>query len=34
MSTPPNDAAPTHPAYGMLREITPFASVLLCDNSG
>ena len=30
----PNDAAPTHPAYGVLREVTPFASVLLCDNSG
>lgn len=29
----PNDA-PAHPAYGVLREVTPFASVLLCDNSG
>ncbi|MFW0786564.1 MBL fold metallo-hydrolase [Gordonia sp. CPCC 206044] len=27
-------AAPTHPAYGMVREVTPFASVLLCDNPG
>lgn len=25
---------PTHPAYGVLREVTPFASVLLCDNPG
>ncbi|MFT4199789.1 MBL fold metallo-hydrolase [Gordonia sp. (in: high G+C Gram-positive bacteria)] len=24
----------THPAYGELREVTPFASVLLCDNPG
>ncbi|AZZ80109.1 MBL fold metallo-hydrolase [Gordonia alkanivorans] len=29
-----DDAVPTHPAYGVLREVTPFASVLLCDNSG
>ena len=25
---------PQHPAYGELREITPFASVILCDNPG
>lgn len=24
----------SHPAYGQLREVTPFASVLLCDNAG
>lgn len=29
-----SDAAPTHPAYGVLREVTPFASVLLCENPG
>ncbi|GAB34316.1 putative beta-lactamase, partial [Gordonia otitidis NBRC 100426] len=28
-----SDAA-THPAYGVLREVTPFASVLLCENPG
>lgn len=27
-------ADPVHPAYGVLREVTPFASVLLCDNPG
>ncbi|GAB93559.1 MBL fold metallo-hydrolase [Gordonia rhizosphera] len=25
---------PAHPAYGVVREVTPFASVLLCDNPG
>lgn len=25
---------PEHPAYEVLREVTPFASVLLCDNPG
>lgn len=25
---------PTHPAYGVVRQVTPFASVLLCDNPG
>lgn len=24
----------THPAYGTLREVTPFASVILCENPG
>lgn len=29
------DSTPTrHPAYGVLRRVTPFASVLLCDNPG
>ncbi|MDY6809845.1 MAG: MBL fold metallo-hydrolase [Actinomycetota bacterium] len=28
------EAAPTHPAYGVVREVTPFASVLLCNNPG
>ncbi|WLP92556.1 MBL fold metallo-hydrolase [Gordonia sp. NB41Y] len=27
-------AEPTHPAYGQLRQVTPYASVLLCDNAG
>ncbi|MCM3895067.1 MBL fold metallo-hydrolase [Gordonia sputi] len=27
-------SAAQHPAYGVLREVTPFASVLLCDNPG
>ncbi|NLG46500.1 MBL fold metallo-hydrolase [Gordonia sp. (in: high G+C Gram-positive bacteria)] len=27
-------ATPAHPAYGVLREVTPFASVLLCNNPG
>ncbi|MGV9712696.1 MBL fold metallo-hydrolase [Gordonia sp. NPDC003424] len=27
-------APPTHPAYGVVREVTPFASVLLCNNPG
>ncbi|MFT4126050.1 MAG: MBL fold metallo-hydrolase [Gordonia sp. (in: high G+C Gram-positive bacteria)] len=34
MDSVPVDSAPTHPAYGELRPITPFASVLLCDNPG
>lgn len=25
---------PVHPAYGVVREVTPFASVLLCNNPG
>lgn len=25
---------PVHPAYGVLREVTPFAAVVLCDNPG
>ncbi|MFT4042815.1 MAG: MBL fold metallo-hydrolase [Gordonia sp. (in: high G+C Gram-positive bacteria)] len=29
-----SNAAPAHPAYGVLRPITPFASVLLCNNPG
>ncbi|MFW0793613.1 MBL fold metallo-hydrolase [Gordonia sp. CPCC 205515] len=29
-----SDTAPTHPAYGVVRQVTPFASVLLCDNPG
>lgn len=29
-----NATAPVHPAYGVVREVTPFASVLLCDNPG
>ncbi|MBM7368386.1 MBL fold metallo-hydrolase [Gordonia hydrophobica] len=33
--TPDTDSAkPVHPAYGVLREVTPFASVVLCDNPG
>ncbi|MGB3695804.1 MAG: MBL fold metallo-hydrolase [Gordonia sp. (in: high G+C Gram-positive bacteria)] len=32
--SPANDSVPTHPAYGVLRPVTPFASVLLCDNPG
>ncbi|AZG47428.1 MBL fold metallo-hydrolase [Gordonia insulae] len=28
------DAAPGHPAYGVVREVTPYASVLLCNNPG
>ncbi|MGI9125781.1 MAG: MBL fold metallo-hydrolase, partial [Mycobacterium sp.] len=27
-------APPAHPAYGVLRPVTPTASVLLCDNPG
>lgn len=30
----PSAEHPTHPAYGTLREVTPFASVILCDNQG
>lgn len=33
--SPTGGSAPlAHPAYGRLREVTPFASVLLCDNPG
>lgn len=28
------DAPAQHPAYGVVREVTPYASVLLCDNPG
>ncbi|GAA2369752.1 MULTISPECIES: MBL fold metallo-hydrolase [Gordonia] len=28
------DDKPVHPAYGVVREVTPFASVLLCHNPG
>ncbi|MGW5523866.1 MBL fold metallo-hydrolase [Gordonia sp. NPDC003950] len=31
--TPANEPV-SHPAYGVLREVTPFASVLLCENPG
>lgn len=36
MTTSPGTPEPVavHPAYGVLREVTPFASVLLCDNPG
>ncbi|MGC4933454.1 MBL fold metallo-hydrolase [Gordonia sp. DT30] len=29
-----SEPGPSHPAYGQLRAVTPFASVLLCDNPG
>lgn len=32
--SPTSSEPPTHPAYGVLREVTPFASVMLCDNPG
>ncbi|MFZ2241313.1 MAG: MBL fold metallo-hydrolase [Gordonia amarae] len=34
MTEDARDGAPAHPAYGVLRPVTPFASVLLCNNPG
>ncbi|MCH5641696.1 MULTISPECIES: MBL fold metallo-hydrolase [unclassified Gordonia (in: high G+C Gram-positive bacteria)] len=34
MTTTDGSEQPAHPAYGTLREVTPFASVILCDNPG